>query len=61
MLADPEPIAVPRDGALDRLFTTTAELLDYACSSGASHFVLASTGGVYAPSTAPLREDHRSS
>ena len=28
MLADPEPIAVPRDGALDRLFTTTAELLE---------------------------------
>jgi UDP-glucose 4-epimerase len=48
------------DGAADVFAVNvarTAELLDYACSSGASHFVLASTGGVYAPSTAPLRED----
>jgi len=35
----------------------TAELLDYAHSAGASHFVLASTGGVYAPSATPLTED----
>ena len=35
----------------------TAELLDYAYGAGASHFVLASTGGVYAPSPEPLTED----
>lgn len=35
----------------------TAELLDYAHGAGATHFVLASTGGVYAPSAEPLTED----
>jgi hypothetical protein len=28
VLADPEPVAIPRDGPLDRLFTATAELLE---------------------------------
>ena len=28
MLADPDPLPVPRDGALDQLFTATSELLD---------------------------------
>jgi nucleoside-diphosphate-sugar epimerase len=47
------------DGAEDMFAVNvarTAELLDYACSAGASHFVLASTGGVYAPSAQPLIE-----
>jgi UDP-glucose 4-epimerase len=34
----------------------TSRLLDYAWRAGASHFIFTSTGGVYAPSTAPLTE-----
>jgi UDP-glucose 4-epimerase len=48
------------DGAMD-LFAvnvqSTAALLEYARGSGARTFVLASTGGSYAPSPAPILED----
>ena len=36
---------------------STFRLLEWARESGAQAFVLASTGGVYAPSTRPIRED----
>jgi len=36
---------------------STAILLDYAHRAGARHFVLASTGGLYASSLVPLTED----
>jgi nucleoside-diphosphate-sugar epimerase len=48
------------DGAADMFAVNvarTAELFDYAREAGARHFVLASTGSVYAPSNQPLRED----
>ena len=35
----------------------TERLARYAASAGASHFVYASSGGVYAPSTAPFTEE----
>jgi UDP-glucose 4-epimerase len=35
---------------------STFQLLDYACRAGAARFVLASTGGVYAPSPDPIDE-----
>jgi nucleoside-diphosphate-sugar epimerase len=35
----------------------THRLLEHARRAGASHFVLASTGAVYAPADGPLRED----
>ena len=48
------------DGAMD-LFAvnvqSTAALLEYARGAGARAFVLASTGGCYAPSPAPIPED----
>jgi len=48
------------DGALD-LFAvnvqSTAALLEYARGAGARSFVLASTGGSYAPSPEPVAED----
>ena len=36
---------------------STARLLDYAYSSGAKRFILASTGGIYRPDSSPLTED----
>ena len=38
---------------------STAQLLDWARRAGAGHFLLASTGGLYAPSAAPLTEESR--
>jgi nucleoside-diphosphate-sugar epimerase len=35
----------------------TAELLDWSARAGVAHFVLASTGSVYAEQSRPLRED----
>lgn len=35
----------------------TSLLLDYAHQSGAAHFIFASTGGLYGPSTEPYKED----
>lgn len=46
-------------GAADVLavnVTATERLAHYAVHAGATHFVYASSGGVYAPSTKPLRE-----
>lgn len=48
------------DGAGDMFQVNTAStvaLADYARRAGASHFVYASTGGVYAPSDAPIGEE----
>lgn len=48
------------DGAADVLavnVTATERLARYAASAGATHFVYASSGGVYAPSTEPFVED----
>ena len=49
------------DGAHD-LFavnvSSTERLLEYARGAGARAFVLASTGGLYASASAPIREDH---
>lgn len=48
------------DGAADMVAVNvhaTFALLDHARRTGASHFVYASTGAVYAPSFRPLRED----
>ncbi len=48
------------DGAQDVLavnVTATERLARYAARAGASHFVYASSGGVYAPSTEPFAED----
>lgn len=36
---------------------STAQLLDWAMMAGAEHFLFASTGGLYAPSSAALTED----
>lgn len=47
------------DGALDVFavnLASTLRLLDYAAKAGATHFVLASSGGLYGPSDAPLTE-----
>jgi UDP-glucose 4-epimerase len=48
------------DGAMDLFMVnvhSTASLLDYARAAGARTFVLASTGGSYAPSPQPVTED----
>lgn len=37
--------------------TSTALLADWACAAGAHQFMVASTGAVYQPSSAPHRED----
>lgn len=47
------------DGAADVLavnVSATEQLARYASTAGASHFVLASTGSVYAPTPAPIDE-----
>ena len=47
------------DGALDMFAVNTAStlrLLDYAANAGATHFVLASSGGLYGSSDTPVSE-----
>lgn len=39
---------------------STAKLLNYALKAGVGHFILASTGGLYGPQSAPITERTRS-